>query len=174
MLIPHFSLCCMWYFRIFNNCLPLWRLSYSINDFHFPCLSTWVLDWWCSLISQQLFHSPLILASILSQSSLLCHIFISVITRFASKQNSWSHKVRIDRGFNLHRPHCKTMRGATMMIILIKVCVIGKCAQTSNNNITSHPKQQRLQCQANTAHFPNSAHKPEQQQSDIQVNIVPS
>lgn len=144
MLMPHFSLDCIWYFRIFNNRLSLWCLPYSINDFHFPCLSTWVLDWWCSLASRQLFHGPLILPSILSQSSLLCHIFISVITRFACKLNNWSHEVCIDRGFNLHRPHCRVMWGATMMIILIKVCIIGKCAQTSNNNITSHPRQQPL------------------------------
>lgn len=172
--MPYFSLWCMWYFRMFNNCLSLWCLSYSINDFHFPCLSACVLNWWCSLISQQLFHGSLILAFILSLSSLSCHVFISVITRFACKQNNWSHGVCVDQGFNLHRPHCRAVRGATVMIILIKVCVIGKCAQTSNNNITSHPKQQPLPQQASTVHLPSSAYKPKQWQSDIGVNIVPS
>ncbi len=50
------------------------------------------------------------------------------------------------------------MRGATVIIILIKLCVTGKFAQTSNNGITSHPKQQPLPYQANTAHLPKSAH----------------
>lgn len=54
----------------------------------------WILDWGCCLISQQLFHGPSILpSSVPSPSSLLCHVFITVITRFACKQNNWSHGV---------------------------------------------------------------------------------
>lgn len=82
---------------IFNNWLPLWCLTYLINCTHFPYLSLWVLDWWCSFISQQMFHGPLILAChIPSPSSHLCHAFIIVITRFAQKQNNWSHGVYTD------------------------------------------------------------------------------
>lgn len=94
MLTPHFSAFVVLCVRIFNNRRSLWCLSYSINDIHFPRLFAWVLDWWRSLISQQLFHGPLILLhSIQSPSSPLCHVFITVITRFSCKQNNWSHRV---------------------------------------------------------------------------------
>lgn len=107
------------FFRLKKECSIFWRhtldcvacnileflitdiplcLSYSITDINFPRLSAWVLDWWCSLMSQQLFHDLLILErSLLSLSCLLCHVFITVITRLACKKNNWSRWVCLDQ-----------------------------------------------------------------------------
>ncbi len=66
------------------------------------------------------------------------------------------------------------MRGATVMIILIKVCVIGKCAQTSNNNNNLPSKATAAAITSQHCAPPGlGSYKPRQRQSDTEVNNVP-